>query len=159
MKLRKFFVGRSLGFLVLVVIFFVYGFFYKFNTTNLKLCYIRNTEDGASSNLVLNLVGKKVSGYYKLVSSEKDIKEGPITGKVFDADTELSNGIIDLKWKASSLGVTNTEELKLRFSEGVVAPGFGPMRKEGNVYVYSDPDKLVFEPNLSFVDCETEIVN
>lgn len=159
MNLKQFFVGRAIGLIVLILIILAYSLFFNKEETNLKLCYIRNTEDGASSDLVLKVSGKKVSGSFRLVSAEKDVKEGSISGRVTDPDTELSNGIIKLNWDANSEGVTNSEELRLRFSEGVVAPGFGEMKKEGGVYVYADPEKIVYEPNLSLVDCETEIVN
>jgi hypothetical protein len=159
MNLKQFFVGRALGVVALLVLIFVYGLFFKKDETNLKLCYIRNTEDGASSDLVIKVSGKKVTGYFKWATAEKDIKEGSLSGKVTDPDTELSNGILKLNWSANTAGVTNSEELRLRFSEGVVAPGYGEMKKDGGVYVYVDPEKIIYEPNLSLVDCETETVN
>lgn len=156
MNLKQFFVGRTIGFVALILVIVAYGLFFNKEETNLKLCYIRNTEDGASSDLVLKVYGKKVSGTFRLVSAEKDVKEGTISGRVTDPDTELSNGTVKLNWNANSAGVTNSEELRLRFSEGVVAPGFGEMRKDGGVYVYANPESVVYGPNLSLVDCQTE---
>ncbi len=153
MNLKQFYIGRAIGFVAIVVLVFIVSTFIKKDNTENKLCYIRNTEDGGSAMLEIAVRGKNVTGYFWWIPSQKDSKRGSFAGTLRSSE-DIKNGVLDLVWNAKSEGVTNSEELKIKISEGVAAPGFGEMKSVSDMWVYSDPDKIVFEPNLSLVDCD-----
>ncbi len=153
MNLKQFYVGRAIGFVVVVMLVFVLSMFIKKDDTLNKLCYIRNTEDGGSAKLEIGIRGNDVTGYFWWMPSQKDTKIGSITGKLNSAE-DIKNGVLNLIWNAKAEGVTNNEELNIKISEGVAAPGFGEMKSVSDMWVYADPNKIVYEPNLSLVDCE-----
>lgn len=145
--------GRAIGFVAILAVTFAVTLFLKKDDAVEKLCYIRNTEDGGSAKLEIDVSGNDVTGYFWWRPSERDIKVGKFSGKINNKE-ELKNGTLNLVWDAQAEGVTNKEELKIKSSETVVAPGFGEMKSVSDMWVYANPEKIVFEPNLSLVGCE-----
>ena len=67
---------------------------------------------------------------------------------------------INAIWETKAEGMTVNEELKIIFGEGTANIGFGEMKDRGDgVYVYANPDKLSYEPNLSDTDCGDEAMD
>lgn len=123
----------------------------------IKLCFIRNTEDGGKATIVMNISGSDVTGKFDWLPAQKDSKTGSFTGTISAVDKMMMARTLDVWWDASSEGKRATEQLKIIMGEGNAAPGFGAMKDRGDgVYVYASPETIVYEPNLSDVDCATE---
>ncbi len=126
----------------------------------ITLCFTRNTEDGGKANIVMNIAGDKVTGTFDWAPAERDRKSGPFDGTISPVDKFIMGRTLDVWWNATAEGKTATEQLKIIMGEGNAAPAFGEMKDRGDgVFVYAHPEKLVFEPNLTDVDCKTERVN
>jgi hypothetical protein len=54
----------------------------------------------------------------------------------------------------SGEGVTNTEQLLIQLDGTIARPGFGEMKKDGDMYVYADPGNLSYNINLEQTDCD-----
>jgi hypothetical protein len=121
-----------------------------------ELCYIWNTEAGDSATLRMAIVdGTKITGSLNIIPAEKDKKTGHIVGTAGPVDPKMMARTADLIWTASAEGMTNKEELKVIFGEGMATPGFGEMklRESDGVYVYADPTKISYTLPLQQTDC------
>ncbi len=169
METKKFYTGKAFSFACAAVLFIV--LFYAFNSfiyhekqegahivpepSQITLCFIRNTEDGGSANIVMNIAGENVTGSFDWKPAEKDKKTGPFSGKILAVDKMSMSRTLDVIWNASAEGKTAPEQLKIVMGEGNAAPGFGEMKmRNDGVYVYADPSKIVYEPTLSDVGCD-----
>lgn len=126
-----------------------------------ELCYIWNTEAGDSATLRLAIdPAQKVVGSFNWMPAEKDSKKGPFVGTAGPVDPKAMARTADLIWTATGEGVTNKEELKVMFGEGVAIVGAGEMklRESDGVYVYADPTKISYGFNLQQTDCSDPAV-
>jgi hypothetical protein len=148
----------------LTVVFFIVLTLYLKNQNSIvvepdmsvRVCFIRNTEDGGSANIAMKIIGDTVTGNFDLKPAEKDQKMGMFEGTISSTDT-IGTRIASVWWDASSEGVQMTEELKIKINDSIAAPGFGAMKDRGDgTLVYASPESIVYEPNLSLVDCEIE---
>ena len=115
-----------------------------------SICYEWKTDAGDRAEINVELMGTDVSGEFNWLPLEKDSKTGTFKGT--SSPLELTKTVM---WQASGEGVTNTEELKLKFSANTVAPGFGAMEDKGDgVYVYSDPANISYDLTLTEVNCK-----
>jgi hypothetical protein len=124
---------------------------------SIDICYIWNTEAGDSASLRMNFSGNggvDVKGSLSLQPAEKDTKSGTFVGIAGPVDQTSMSRMAKLVWNASGEGVTNTEELYIKFGEGNAAPGFGNMQDDGHgVYVYADPNAVTYPINFQQTDC------
>lgn len=115
-----------------------------------SMCFEFNSEAGDRAELKLDTLGSEVSGEFNWLPFEKDSKTG-----TFKGNSSPLNVVKNVMWEASGEGITNTEELKLRYVENGVSPGFGEMKDSGDgVYVYADPENISYDLVLSKVECE-----
>jgi hypothetical protein len=87
--------------------------------------------------------------------AQKDSKQGPFVGTAGSVDPKAMARTAELLWTASGEGITNKEELRIMFGEGIASIGMGEMklREADGVYVYADPEKIVYSSNLQQTDC------
>ena len=138
------------------------GFYFMYRTSQtpephkVSLCFIRNTEDGGHADIKMNIVGDKVTGEFNWLPNGKDAKTGTFAGSISPVDQMMMGRTLDVIWDAHAEGTVHKEQLKIIMGEGNAAPGFGEMKDRGDgVLVYANPEKIVYEPNLSDVDCLT----
>ena len=127
-----------------------------------EMCYIWNTEAGDSATLRLttSVENMSASGTLNWIPAEKDRKTGTFEGKLISVGRDTIDGSVDAIWKVSAEGMTYSEQLILKYNETTANVGFGMMVDKGDgTYVYSDPTKLSYEPNLARTDCSGEAVN
>jgi hypothetical protein len=123
------------------------------------LCFIYNTEDGSTADVVMNIQGDTVSGTFAYAWAEKDSKGGSFKGTISPPDPVQMTRVLKVWWDSESEGKRATEELYIRMEEGIAVPGFGEMKDRGDgVYVYASPDDISYGPHLSLADCKTETV-
>lgn len=125
-----------------------------------QLCFIWNTEAGDKAQLSMDLRGNQVIGEFNWLPFEKDKKTGVFKGTVSAVDPYEMGRTVNAWWESSSEGVTNTEQIIIKFGEGNAAVGFGPMIEDAEGrWVYEDPTKLSFAPNLTDTDCGDEAMD
>lgn len=128
-----------------------------------SICYIWNTEAGDSASLRMNFSGaggSNVSGNFSFSPYEKDSKSGSFEGIALPLDQASMSRTAKVMWQATGEGITNTEELYIRFGEGDATPAFGQMKDRGDgVYVYSDPANLSYPIILQQTDCSDPSLN
>ncbi len=125
-----------------------------------QLCFIWNTEAGDKAQLSMDIRGENVIGEFLWLPDEKDSKTGIFKGTVGPVDQMSMSRTVNGFWATSAEGVTNTEEIIIKFGEGNAAVGFGEMKDRGDgTWVYANPDKLSFEPNMSDTDCGDEAMD
>ncbi|MCC7436345.1 hypothetical protein IT402_00495 [Candidatus Nomurabacteria bacterium] len=120
-----------------------------------EVCYIWNTEAGDSASLRMSFEENgNVSGTFNFEPYQKDAKKGAFDGVVMILEGE-SLPTAQLLWQANGEGVINTEELYVKFSDGIASPGFGEMKDRGDgVYVYASPENISYPINLQQTDCQ-----
>ena len=121
-----------------------------------ELCYIWNTEGGDKASLRMAIdASQHVTGSYAWLPAQKDSKQGPFVGTAGSVDPKAMARTAELLWTASGEGITNKEELRIMFGEGIASIGMGEMklREADGVYVYADPEKIVYSSNLQQTDC------
>ncbi|MBP6857584.1 MAG: hypothetical protein KBC11_00085 [Candidatus Pacebacteria bacterium] len=122
------------------------------------ICYIWNTEAGDSANLKMAFFGEGgsiVSGSFDFTPAEKDSKTGTFEGTAGPVDKEAMSRTAQVLWTASGEGITNTEELYIKFGEGNAYPAFGEMKDNGSgLYVYADPANLSYPIALQQTNCD-----
>lgn len=125
-----------------------------------QLCYIWNTEAGDSAKLSMDIRADKVIGEFYWLPAEKDSKTGIFEGTVTPVDKMTMSRTVNALWKSSGEGMTNTEELIIKFGEGTANVGFGEMvLGSDGIWRYADPENLSFVPNLSDTDCGDEAMD
>lgn len=125
-----------------------------------QLCYIWNTEAGDSAKLSMDLRADKVIGEFYWLPFAKDKKTGVFKGSVTPMDPMTSSRTVSAIWEVSAEGMINKEEIKIIFGEGTANVGFGKMKDRGDgVFIYANPDKLYFGPNLQQTDCGDEAMD
>ena len=125
-----------------------------------QLCFIWNTEAGDKAQLSMDIRGENVIGEFLWLPAEKDSKTGIFKGTVGPVDPIEMARTVNGWWEASAEGMTNTEEIIIKFGEGNAAVGFGEMKEDASGrWVYADPTKLSFEPNMSDTDCGDEAMD
>ncbi len=125
-----------------------------FDDPNVKaeqLCYIWNTEAGDRAQLSMDIRGGEVIGEFNWLPAEKDKKTGVFVGNVTGSAGER---MVNAWWEASGEGMTNQEQIIIKFGNGIAAVGFGEMKQlaDGR-WAYADQNNLSFAPNLSETDC------
>lgn len=99
-------------------------------------------------------IGEKVSGEFRSLPAESDSKVGPFTGTISTTPSVTSEGKIDAWWTASAEGMTNTEQLTLKFTDQKILAGFAEMVDRGDgTYVYKDPNNIPYWKEIPAVDC------
>ncbi len=130
------------------------------NVNAIQLCFIWNTEAGDKAQLSMDLRGPNVIGEFNWLPAEKDKKTGIFKGTVSAVDPYAMGRTINAWWETSGEGMTNTEQLIIKFGEGNAAVGFGEMKEDAEGrWVYADPTKLSFAPNLTDTDCGDEAMD
>ncbi len=125
-----------------------------------QLCFIWNTEAGDKAQLSMDLRADQVIGELNWLPAEKDKKTGIFRGTVSPVDKMSMSRTVHALWDVSAEGVTNKEELIIKFGEGTANIGFGEMKLgPDGVWVYADPEHLSYEPNLSDTDCGDEAMD
>lgn len=120
--------------LVLGSVFYYINWKVEDSAPKTKLCYIRNTEDGESRNMVLNISGKKVFGWLNVLPEKDGERVGVIEGKISDINPDGTR-LISARWDFVSDGTENKSQINIILGEGVAT----------------------FEDlNLSLVPCDTE---
>jgi hypothetical protein len=124
-----------------------------------QTCYIWNTEAGDRAMISMDIRNDNVIGEFYWLPFAKDSKTGIFKGTVSSPDLLTLNRTIDALWEASGEGVTNNEELRIVFGEGIASPGFGEMALEGSVYRYAEPKNISYPINLQQTDCGDEAMD
>lgn len=125
-------------------------------TTN--LCYYRSdkTASGFYDRAWIRLVlqGTQVSGEFNNYPAEKDSKVGSFTGTVSPLDQASMSRTASVIWNTKAEGMQAKEELLISFGDGSAQAAFGEMVQGANgVYVYKDKSAIVYQGNLSQIDC------
>lgn len=130
------------------------------NINAVQMCYIWNTEAGDKAMLSMDIRGENVIGEFNWLPFEKDKKTGIFKGTVGSLNQMEMARTVNAWWETSAEGMTNTEQIIIKFGDGVAAIGFGEMKEDTQGrWVYADPTKLSFEPNLSQTDCGDEAMD
>ena len=126
-----------------------------------QLCYIWNTEAGDKAELSMDIRnGTDVTGEFNWLPAEKDKKTGTFIGTAGPVDPYSMSRTLNGIWQVSAEGMTNSEEIIIKFGEGVAGVGTGEMKdKVDGTYVYAYPENLSFEPNLQQTDCGDDSIN
>lgn len=125
-----------------------------------QMCYIWNTEAGDKAMLSMDIRGENVVGEFNWLPAEKDQKTGIFKGTVGPLNQMEMARTVNAWWETTAEGVTNTEQIIIKFGDGSAGVGFGEMVEDGQGrWVYVDPNKLSFEPNLSQTDCGDEAMD
>lgn len=129
------------------------------NETVDQRCFIWNTEAGDSANIIMNINGDKVDGEFNWIPAEKDKKVGKFTGDISKIDSNQTTRTLDVFWDSYGEGMRVKEELKIIMDETIASPGFGEMKDRGDgVYVYSNPENINYDLNLSLTSCNDEFL-
>jgi hypothetical protein len=108
----------------------------------------------------MDIRGDKVAGEFNWLPKEKDKKTGVFLGTVSGVDPVTMDRRVNAIWDASAEGMTNKEELVIKFGKGIASPGFGAMvNSDSGVYIYSDPAHISYDLNLSQTDCGDAAMN
>ena len=125
-----------------------------------QLCYIWNTEAGDSAKLSLDIQEDKVIGEFSWLLTKNELKSGIFKGTVSPINPTTKKQIVSALWDAKKGSQVRTEELAIIFGGGIANVGFGTMKDRGDgVYVYANPEKLSYEPNLQQTDCGDEAMD
>lgn len=121
------------------------------NIVSEQLCYIWNTEAGDKATLSMDVRGDQVVGEFNWVPAEKDKKTGIFIGGVTGIGADR---VANAWWSVNGEGVSNQEQIMIKFGNGIAAVGFGEMKElaDGR-WAYADQKNLSFAPNLSKTDC------
>lgn len=121
------------------------------NINSEQLCYIWNTEAGDKAQLSMDIRGSDVIGEFNWLPAEKDKKTGIFIGGVTGTGADRT---INAWWQTSGEGMTNQEQIIIKFGTDIATVGFGEMKElEDGRWAYADPTNLSFAPNLSETDC------
>lgn len=124
-----------------------------------QVCYIWNTEGGDKALLSMDIRDGQVMGEFNWLPAEKDHKTGIFEGTVTAAD-KTGMQMANVLWKASAEGMTNTEELRIKFNDSNAYAGFGEMvQKPEGIYAYADPVNISYLPALQKTDCGDNAMN
>ncbi len=128
-----------------------------------EICYVWGTEAGDTASLRMSVSGgSDVAGVFDYSPAEKDSKSGPFSGIIgpTDENNESAGITADLLWTASGEGVTNTEQLSIKFAEGAANIGFGEMKlvEADGIYVYADPENISYSLMLNQTNCTNPAV-
>lgn len=125
--------------------------------TSSKLCYYRS--DKTSSGFYdrawirLTVSGTTATGEFQNLPAEKDRKIGTFSGTVSAPDAQ-GKQIATLIWDSQAEGMSNKEELLVKYGSGSAQAAFGEMVLGANgVYVYKDKTKAVYQTAIPQVDC------
>jgi len=126
--------------------------------TPISLCFFKKEipTDPSSGKytLRLNLNGDKVDGELKFLPKEKDSKVGKFEGLVSPVDKTMMARAVSATWDTFAEGMNTKEELNIIFGEGNASIGMGEMKDRGDgVYVYANPEKILYNLDLTDVDC------
>lgn len=125
--------------------------------TTEKLCYIWNTEAGDRAKLSIDIRGNKATGTFYWFLTKNEPKTGIFIGTVSSIDPKTMKQTISALWDSKKGTKTQKEEISIIFGKGVANVGFGAMKDRGDgVYIYTNPGKLSYEPNLQQTDCNDE---
>jgi hypothetical protein len=124
------------------------------NVNAQELCYIWNTEAGDRAMLSMDIRGEKVIGEFHFLPAEKDSKVGIFKGMVSALNIDPEKHSVDAIWDAKAEGTVVEEQLWIVFDKSIASAGFGEMKDRGDgVYVYADPTKISYSPNMQRTDC------
>lgn len=130
------------------------------NINATQLCFIWNTEAGDKAQLSMDIRGSNVIGEFNWLPAEKDKKTGIFKGTVSAVDPYEMGRTVNGWWETSAEGMTNTEQIIIKFGEGNAAVGFGEMKEDAQGrWVYADTTKLSFVPNMTDTDCGDEAMD
>lgn len=125
-----------------------------------QLCYIWNTEAGDSAKLSMDIREDKVIGEFHWLLTKNELKSGIFRGNVSPVDAKTKKQAVSAVWDSKKGTVTRQEELTIIFGGGIANVGFGTMKDRGDgIYVYANPEKLSFEPNLQQTGCGDEAMD
>ena len=127
--------------------------------TGTQMCFYRevNTVQGFKdvTSLTMHIKDATVTGELSNYPAEKDSKIGPFAGTVGEVDDTSMERTASVWWEATGEGVTNKEELTVKFGEGTARIGFGEMVLGANgIYMYKDASKVDYSLELSDISCE-----
>ena len=115
------------------------------------LCYYRS--DKTSGGLYdrawmkLHIDGEHVTGEFNNYPAEKDSKIGTFEGTA-------ANGVATVTWNSTAEGMSNKEELLVKFDDTQAQAAFGEMVQGANgVYVYKDKASAVYQSAMPVIDC------
>ena len=119
-----------------------------------QLCYIWNTEAGDSAKLSIDIRADKVIGEIYLLLAKNEPKTGIFKGNVSPVDPKTSKQTINALWESKKGATTRKEEVSIIFGGGIANIGSGEMKDKGDgIYIYANPAKLSYAPNLQQTDC------
>jgi hypothetical protein len=115
---------------------------------------------GDKAMLSMDIRGENVIGEFNWLPAEKDKKTGVFKGTVGAVDPYEMARTVNAWWETSAEGMTNTEQIIIKFGEGTANVAFGEMKEdEMGRWVYADKANLSYEPNLSQTDCGDEAMD
>lgn len=127
------------------------------NAISERLCYIWNTEAGDRAKLSIDIRGDKATGEIYWLLAKNEPKTGIFIGTVSPIDAKTMKQNIVALWDSKKGTTTRKEVVSIIFGKGIANIGFGEMKVQGDgTYMYADPSKISFEPNLQQTDCNDE---
>lgn len=105
-----------------------------------KLCYIRNTEDGVKTNMVIYISDTKINGQFGIWKNGVELKAGSFKGEITDVNGAEKTMTAETVWRGENF----KEKLKIVIGTNIATPIF---EKDGE-----------YGLNLSLANCETEVI-